>query len=108
MTDTASTPPSRGSVHLRASWWWSRRDDLANRQLADILARHGHPCADMADPEVLDVSLRAAVQNDDALAELAEWIETTSTRRGAAEFKTCDTASADSPTTSPANSTKNP
>ncbi|OFE09780.1 hypothetical protein [Rhodococcus sp. 1139] len=82
MTDTASTPPPRGSVHLRASWWWSRHDDLANLELADIFARHGYPCADMADPEVLDASLRAAVQNDDALAELAEWIETTSTRRG--------------------------
>ncbi|MCS4255966.1 hypothetical protein M2405_004269 [Rhodococcus erythropolis] len=82
MTDTASTPPSRGSVHLRASWWWSRHDDLANRQLADILARHGHSCADITAPDAVDAALRAAVQNDDALGEVAEWIETTSTRRG--------------------------
>ncbi len=30
----------------------------------------------------MDAALRAAVQSDAALGELAEWIETTSTRRG--------------------------
>lgn len=81
MTDTESTPPSRGSVHLRASWWWSCHDDLANLDLADIFARHGHPCADITASDAVDAALRAAVQNDDALVEVAEWIETTSTRR---------------------------
>lgn len=82
MSETVSSPPSRATVHLRASWWWSRHDDLANRQLADIFTRHGHPCADITAPGAVDAALRAVVQNDDALGEVAEWIETTSTRRG--------------------------
>lgn len=82
MSETVSTPPSRASVHLRVSWWWSRHDDLANRQLADIFARHGHPCSDISSPDAVDASLRTAVQSEAALDELAEWVEMITVRRG--------------------------
>jgi hypothetical protein len=68
-------------VFLRASWWWSRRDELANRQLVDIFARHGHPCADITSPAAVDASLQTAVENEAARGELADWIDMISTRR---------------------------
>ncbi|OYD60761.1 hypothetical protein [Rhodococcus sp. OK302] len=81
MTDTARMPPSV-AVFLRGSWWWSRRDELANRQLVDIFARHGHPCADITSTLAVDTSLQVAVENEAARGELADWIDMISTRRG--------------------------
>ncbi|OYD60874.1 hypothetical protein [Rhodococcus sp. OK302] len=81
MTDTAPMPPS-AAVFLRTSWWWSRRDELANRQLVDIFARHGHPCTDITSPAAVDASLQTAVENEAARGELADWIDMISTRRG--------------------------
>lgn len=88
MSATDSQPPSQTADHLQAScihlqvtWWWSRRDDFANYELAKIFARHGYPCADITSPADIDMSLRAAVRNEAALIALLAWIEMTSTRR---------------------------
>ncbi|MGC0367672.1 hypothetical protein ABH922_005724 [Rhodococcus sp. 27YEA15] len=81
MTDTAPMLPKSAIVHLRASWWWSRHDDLANYQLAEILTRHGYPCTDINAPEAVDAALRAAVNDEAALDELADWVEMIAARR---------------------------
>lgn len=81
MTDIAPFPRS-AVVHLKVSFWWSRFDDLANLELANIFARHGHPVADAESATDIDASLRMAVQNEAALDELAQWVEMISERRG--------------------------
>ena len=64
------------------SYWWSRRDDLANHQLGQILTRTaGVGEIDITDPQSIDRALRIAVADPAVLAELDGWWRRVETRR---------------------------
>ncbi|MGW4339713.1 hypothetical protein ACWEK5_44070 [Rhodococcus koreensis] len=64
------------------SYWWSRGDGLANHQLGQILTRAaGVDEVDITDPQSIDRTLRIAVADPAALAELDQWWQMVETRR---------------------------
>lgn len=82
-----SIPPQPEALRFEVTFWWSRQDHVANDLLAEILARHGHPCADISSGVEVNTSLSAVAQSKGALDDLHEWVHMISNRRSGSRIQ---------------------
>ena len=80
--NTTGETGSVSQVLIMVSFWWSRRDDLANYQLEQILNRAGGLGGAITDPDAVDQALRVAAEDPAVVAELDQWWRMVSVRRG--------------------------